>query len=71
MQRRLSEKEKQEIKLKLINAIEKTMEEITADDNDLGWLPDNYEVLMSDAAFNILDAINSTNAFIQKEGLFN
>lgn len=70
MMNRLTEKQKQEIKLKLLNAIETTMEEITQDDNDIGWIPENYEALMADAAFNILDAINSTNAFIERENLF-
>ena len=66
---RLTEKEKAEIKMKLLNAIEKAMEEITHDDNNLGWLPNDYEAMMADAAFNTLDAINATNAFIEAEGM--
>lgn len=66
----LTEKQKQEIKLKLLKSIEKTMGEITQNDNKIGWLPNNYEALMASAAFNVLEAINSTNAFIEQEGLF-
>jgi len=65
----LTEREKYEMKLRLLSAMGAFIQKETSKDNNLGWLPDEIESMMADAAFNVILAVNATNAYIEKEGL--
>lgn len=64
----LTEREKYEMKLRLLSAMGAFIQKETSKDNNLGWLPDEIESMMADAAFNVILAVNATNAYIEKEG---
>ena len=64
---KLTEKEIIEYKLKLISLMDKFVGDITLDDNNLGWIPENIEYLMADAALNILITVNATSNCISEQ----
>lgn len=60
----LLEREKLEMKGRLLSAISSYINNETADDNNIGYIPDNLDVLMTNAAFGILEAVNATNVSV-------
>lgn len=66
----MSELEKQQIKTRLTEVLDKFITDETAKDNNIGWLPENIEALMADAAFSVLMTVTATNEFFESEGLF-
>lgn len=60
----LTEKEKAELKLHLIGVMDKFIKDETKGDNNIGWIPDNLEKYMADAAFSVLESINQLNYFL-------
>ena len=63
---KLTELEKQNLKVKLTRIMEKYITEITIVDNDLGYLPENIETYMANAAFAVLESVNATNIIIEE-----
>lgn len=63
----LTESEKLKMKGRLLAAIEKWLLQETSTDNNIGYIPENIEVLMTNAAFMILEATNATNDYFEKE----
>lgn len=51
----------------LANAINKVMEEITNDENELGYISENMTAHMTEAAFLILKQNMDTNEYFNKE----
>jgi len=66
---KLLELEKQELRLRLTRKMEEFIDEVGSEDNNLGYLPNNIDSLMSNAAFEILLAVNATNQLMEEEGL--
>lgn len=66
----LSEVEKSEMKLRLTKAINGFIEKETGKDNHkIGWMPDGIESMMATAAFSVLEAVNGTNHYMERENL--
>ena len=65
----LSEKEKQELKLHLTEAMEKFIEKETTVDNHWGYIPGNLDKMMSDAAFAVLEAVNELNNYFEENNM--
>ncbi len=65
----LTEKEKAELKLKLISHLESFIEEVTLEDNNLGYLPDEIFTLMANASLAVLYAAQETNVYMKREDL--
>jgi hypothetical protein len=63
----LTDKEKAELKFHLIGVMDKFLEDETKEDNNIGWIPNNLEKYMADAAFAVLESINQLNYFLDKE----
>lgn len=67
---KLTDKEIATLKLKLLNKIDEYLNEVTMDsDNKIGWVPDNIERLMTDAAFSVLETVNATNHFFESQDM--
>lgn len=66
---RLTNREKKELKLKLLEYIEEYMNDVTNKENNLGWIPTNLEDLMTDAAFAVLETVNETNVYYEEQDL--
>lgn len=69
MMRLLTESEKLKLKGTLLSAIEGWLSKQTEKDNNIGYIPENIEVMMTNAAFAILEATNATNYFFEKENM--
>jgi len=67
--KRMTELEKEELKFHLTEAMEKFMQRETTNDNNLGWVPDNIEKYMSDAAFAVLMNSVELNYYLEDQGL--
>jgi len=52
----------------LKSKIAEAVEEMTADDNDFGWLPDDVEVTMAEAAWLILYQNRNLNIWLTSQG---
>lgn len=52
-------------KLKLGKLIDKYLDDITSEDNELGWIPDEMSKNMAEAAWLILKQNVETNEFIE------
>lgn len=52
----------------LRNKISQAIEELTQDDNDFGWLPDNVEVTMTEAAWLIIEHNRQLNEWLKEQG---
>lgn len=62
--------EKEKLKAKLTHKMSQFIEEVTQLDNEIGCLPDNIDVLMSDAAaFAVLQTVTATNKYFQEQDL--
>lgn len=48
--------------------ISEAIEEMTQDDNDFGWMPDNIEVTMTEAAWLIIENNRQLNEWLKNEG---
>ena len=57
--------EKEQLKAKLTEKMNEFIEDVTHNDNEIGWLPDNIEALMSDAAFSVLQTVTATNQYFK------
>lgn len=57
--------EKEQLKAKLTEKMNEFIEEVTQDDNEIGWIPYNIEALMSDAAFSVLQTVTATNKYFK------
>lgn len=66
---KLSESELLKLKLKLSEKIEEFINIVTSKDNNLGWLPENIESLMSNAAFEILLTAVATSEYMEEQDL--
>lgn len=66
---KLSELEKLKLKSKLTEKIEEFINIVTSKDNNLGWLPENIESLMSNAAFEILLTAVATSEYMEEQDL--
>ena len=66
---KFAEKEKQELKLQLLKQMEIFMKKVTEVDNEIGYIPDNIEALMADAAFAVLETVNATNHYFETEDM--
>ena len=55
--------------MKLTERMEAFITEITERDNNLGYLPENIESQMTDAAFAVLYAVVETNEYLKREDL--
>jgi hypothetical protein len=51
----------------LKSKIAEAIEEMTADDNDFGWIPDGVEVTMTEAAWLILEQNRQLNIWLTKQ----
>jgi hypothetical protein len=54
-------------KAELKKAISKWLQKITSDDNDLGYIPDEIEDNMTEAAWLIMKANKDCNNYFEKE----
>ena len=57
--------EKEQLKAKLTEKMNEFIEEVTQDDTEIGWLPDNIDSLMSDAAFSVIQTVTATNQYFK------
>ena len=62
-------KEKLEIKSRLIQAMSDFITKETEDDNGIGYIPNNIESIMADAAFSVLETVVETNKFFEEQGM--
>lgn len=68
---RLTERQVLALKTEMVETMSnftEKMSELGKTDN-IGWMPDNLEVLMADAALAVLFACAKTNHYIENEGL--
>lgn len=63
-----TEIEQQEIKIRLHEKISEFLENETDGDHNIGFVPDNIEMLMTDAAFAVLKTVTATNKWFQENG---
>ena len=61
--------EKEQLKAKLTEKMNEFIEEVTQDDNEIGWLPDNIDSLMSDAAFSVIQTVTVTNQYFKDQDM--
>jgi len=61
--------EKNGIKHRLNMVISDFIVEETSGDNNIGWIPDNMDRMMTDAAFSVMEAVTATNEFMERENL--
>lgn len=66
---KLTEAEKLQLKGRLLTVIEKWLNKETEVDNNIGYLPENIEVMMTNQAFSILEATNAMNHFFYQENM--
>jgi hypothetical protein len=52
----------------LKSKIAEAMEEMTQDDNDFGWIPDDIEITMTEAAWLILEHNKQLNQWLTGQG---
>lgn len=52
----------------LRNKISEAIEEMTEGDNDFGWIPDNAEVSMTEAAWLIMEHGRNLNEWLTAQG---
>lgn len=64
-----TKKEKIELKLKLTKLMERFIETECEDDNNFGWVPNEIESMMANAAFSVLETVNATNSYIEENDL--
>ena len=57
--------EKEQLKAKLTEKMNEFIEDVTQNDNEIGWIPENIEALMSDAAFSVLQTVTATNQYFK------
>lgn len=55
---------KEILRAKMAEAIE----EMTQDDNDFGWMPDNIEITMTEAAWLIVENNRQLNQWLEAQG---
>lgn len=65
---KINEPEKSELKFLLTKQIDGFIDNLP-DNNNLGFIPDNYLELMTDAAFAVLMAFHSMNIFFDEQDL--
>lgn len=68
--RKLTDLELQKMQLNLHETLNVFLEGQTEGDHEIGWIPEETTALMTEAAMAVLKTVNATNAFIEKEGLF-
>jgi len=61
--------EKEQLKVKLSEKMEEFITEATETDNNIGYVPENIETLMADAAFAVLQSVTSTNQYFKDENM--
>ena len=61
--------EKEQLKAELTEKMSEFIEVVTQDDNEIGWLPDNIDSLMSDAAFAVLQTVTATNQYFKEQDM--
>lgn len=68
---RLTERQVLAFRTEMSETMSKFMERMSeaGQTGSIGWMPDNLEVLMADAALAVLFACAETNHYIEKEGL--
>lgn len=49
--------------------MEEFINEVTETDNNIGFLPENIETLMADAAFAVLQAVTATNQYFKDQNM--
>lgn len=59
--------EKEKLKVRLTEKMGEFIEELTEDYNEIGYIPDNIEALMSDAAFAVLQTVTATNQYFKDD----
>jgi hypothetical protein len=66
---KFTEQERLELRLKLITVMSDFIVSQTETDNNIGYVPDNIEQLMADAAFGVLDTVNAVNHYFDTEAM--
>jgi uncharacterized membrane-anchored protein len=61
--------EKEQLKAKLTEKMSEFIEEVTHDYNEIGYVPENIEALMSDAAFSVLQTATATNQYFKDQDM--
>ena len=61
--------EKLQLKGKLTIKISEFIDEATENENNIGYVPEDIESLMADAAFAVLETVTATNDYLKKERL--
>lgn len=61
--------EKLQLKGKLTVKISEFIDESTENENNIGYVPEDIESLMADAAFAVLETVTATNDYLKKERL--
>ena len=49
--------------------MEEFITEATEKDNNIGYVPENIETLMADAAFAVLKSVTATNQYLKDENM--
>ena len=65
----MTELEKQKIKLRLNKAIGKFLDKELGKDHNIGFVPENIDSLMTEAAFSVLMLNVELNDFFENEGM--
>lgn len=63
----LTESEKLRIKGRLLSVIEKWVIKETEIDNNIGYLPEKIDVLITNAAFMVIESVNATNDYFETQ----
>jgi hypothetical protein len=66
---KLTDKEKIEMKLKLMEAINNALDETLSNDHNFGYIASEIASLMADASLTTLLAITATNNYFEEEGI--
>lgn len=61
--------EKEKLKIKLSEKMEEFITEATETDNNIGYVPENIETLMADAAFAVLQSVTATNQYLKDKNM--
>ena len=61
--------EKEQLKAKLTEKMNEFITEAAQDDNEIGYVPENIEALMSDAAFSVLQTVTATNQYFKDQDM--
>jgi hypothetical protein len=61
--------EKEKLKVKLSEKMEEFIKEATETDNNIGYVPENIETLMADAAFAVLQSVTATNQYLKDKNM--